>query len=174
MTSQELIDGMFSLISRAKGGIDEKVELGREPTIEDVPKILAECLLARMKLGRINYGDFNQWKQRMSRPGYRRKRIKNTSDHLYNIATDNFDEDDLYGNIGGVLFGCMVLLEFMESNKETERRNCIPAFAEPGRVYHVAVVNSKFCSCIGVALPSHIEICPVCKLRVKHRAEDPF
>lgn len=112
MTLDELRDGISALIARSNGSMDTKVDPGPMPTLEDVPVELRECLRARMELGRTNYGNFNQWKQRMSRPGYRKKRIRNMVNHLLNIVTENYEEDDLYGNIGGVLFGCMVLLEF--------------------------------------------------------------
>lgn len=97
-----------------------KIELGPEPTLEDIPIELLECLRDRMKVGRQNYGAFDQWIQRTSRPGYRKKRLRNMVAHLMNIVTENYEEDDEYGNIGGVLFGCMVMLYF---HKESKKKN---------------------------------------------------
>ena len=92
--------------------MDKKIEQSPEPTREDFPEELITCLIDRMKLGRVNYGAFDQWKQRMGREGYRKKRLKNMIHHLINILVEDYSEDDEYDNIGGVLFGCMILLEF--------------------------------------------------------------
>lgn len=101
--------------------LNQKIEPGPSPDLNDIPIELLQCLVDRMELGRINYGSFNQWKQRMPRPGYRKKRLRNMLDHLLNIVAEKYDEDDEYGNIGGVLFGCMVLLEFRKKEKINDK-----------------------------------------------------
>jgi hypothetical protein len=91
---------------------DVRIEEGPEPTRADVPEELIQCLVDRMKTGRANYGSFDQWRMIMDTPGYRLKRLYHMFNHLVNIIFERYEEDDEYQNIGAVLFGCMVLLEF--------------------------------------------------------------
>lgn len=78
----------------------------------DVPSEFLECLRDRMELGAKNYGTiehpFGDWMERLSDPAYVAERTEHMADHLTDIFAGSRGADDEWGNLGAIMFGCMV------------------------------------------------------------------
>lgn len=88
------------------------------PRYDLIPREVLNCLADRLKLGAAKYGEQN-WKKGIDDAEFLKDTLNHMQGHLSNVMAADFSEDDEYGNIGGILFGCMVRLAALKAKKVT-------------------------------------------------------
>jgi hypothetical protein len=80
-----------------------------------IPKSTLDCLADRLELGAAKYGEWNWQKAILAGDKeFLRDALNHMQSHLSNVTNGDFSEDSEYGNLGGILFGCMVRLAAIE------------------------------------------------------------
>lgn len=87
-----------------------------------IPLSLLECLADRLELGANNpeYGEFN-WQRATTQLDY--EYIRDAMNHVQHHLTSLINKDGApseeteYGDLGAIMFGCMVYLEYLRHKK---------------------------------------------------------
>lgn len=79
----------------------------KSPRFDLIPREALECLADRLEGGALKHGD-NGWRKGLDDPEFMRDRLNHTIEHLLNVSNGNFEEDDEWGNLGAVMWGCML------------------------------------------------------------------
>lgn len=77
------------------------------PRFDLIPREALECLADRLAGGAIKHGE-RAWMKGLDDPEFMRDRLNHTIEHLLNVSNGNFEEDDEWGNLGAVMWGCML------------------------------------------------------------------
>jgi hypothetical protein len=88
----------------------------RVPRYDLIHPAVLRCLAERLELGIRIHGE-NNWKLSLNDPVYIREVKNHMMGHIMDMNSGNI-QDTEDGNIGAILFGCMVLLE---AKKEANR-----------------------------------------------------
>jgi hypothetical protein len=84
------------------------------PRYDLVPETVMRCLADRLELGAKKYGEWN-WQKAFQGESVDEEFLRDAKNHalahLMMVANGDESEESVYKNIGGVLFGCMLLLE---------------------------------------------------------------
>lgn len=92
------------------------VRSSKLPRYDLIPREVLNCLADRLKLGAAKYGEWN-WQKGIADEEFLKDTLNHMQGHLSNVMAGDFSEDDEYGNIGGILFGCMVRLAALKAKK---------------------------------------------------------
>ncbi len=75
-----------------------------------IPLPLLKCIADRLELGAEKYGEWN-WKKSIEPVidhEYVKDGLNHMQQHLSSLMAGDFDEDDEWGHLGGIIFGCMM------------------------------------------------------------------
>ena len=90
------------------------------PRYDLIPISVLTCLADQLQLGAEKYGEYN-WVNGLDDPKYLRDALNHMQVHLSDLIAQRASreiipsQDNEWGNIGAILFGCMVLATKVES-----------------------------------------------------------
>lgn len=80
------------------------------PRYDLIPKEALECLADRLELGAGKYGEWN-WQKSLIEPidmEFLKDGLNHMQHHLSSLMAGDFSEDDDWGHLGAIMFGCMM------------------------------------------------------------------
>jgi hypothetical protein len=93
------------------------------PRYDLIPLSVLKCLADRLELGAKRYGEWN-W-QKATDPwdaDFMKDGLNHVQHHLSSLMRGDFSEDDEWGHLGAIVFGCMMRAEVIVA--EIRKHEC--------------------------------------------------
>ena len=99
------------------------------PRYDLIPQSVMKCLADRLQLGAEKYGEWNwQIGARAFDEVFLTDCLNHAQHHLSSLMNGDFSEEDEWGHLGAIVFGCMVVAEAYARNDNRCNAKIVESF----------------------------------------------